>query len=163
MGAEPWVDPYHFRNLCGRFATGVTIVTTTDATGEPAGMTATSFASLSLDPPLVSVNIGHDATIYPAICQATRFAINILEARQEALARRFAASLPQRFDGVGWQRSPDGDVLLDGALAQVCCVRWREFVAGDHTIFAGRVSGGSAAGHGSPLLHYRGGYLDYEP
>ncbi len=160
---EKAIDPYHFRNLCGRFATGVTIVTTSDAAGEPAGMTATSFASLSLNPPLVSVNIGHDATLYPAIRVASRFTINILEAQQEALARRFAASLAQRFDGVGWHRNADGDVLLDGALAQLCCARWNEFVAGDHTIFLGQVTGGEVASHGAPLLHFRGGYLDYEP
>lgn len=155
------IDADNFRRLCGRFATGVAIVTTLDADGLPAGMTANSFASVSLDPPLVSVAIDHAATIFPAIRDATRFAVNILEAQQEALSRRFAEGLPDRFDGVGWQRTADDQVVLDGTLAHLRCEKWQEVPAGDHTIFIGRVIGGEAAEHGRPLLHYRGGYADW--
>ena len=155
------IDPDDFRRLCGRFATGVAIVTTLDQAGEPAGMTATSFASVSLEPPLVSVAIDHAATIFPAMHDARLFAVNILEARQELLSRRFAESLPDRFNGVGWQRTGDGHVVLDGALAHLRCEKWAAIPAGDHTVFIGRVTGGDTAEHGSPLLHYRGGYADW--
>lgn len=154
------IDPDNFRRLCGRFATGVTIVTTIDADGFPCGITANSFASVSLDPPLVSVAIDHAATIYPAMRQATRFTVNILEAQQETLSRRFAEGLLDRFDGVGWRRTIDDQVILDGTLAHLCCEKQAEIAAGDHTIFIGRVTGGDAAEHGHPLLHYRGGYVD---
>lgn len=160
MRTAPSIDPDNFRRLCGRFATGVAIVTTLDADGLPAGMTANSFASVSLDPPLVSVAIDHAATIFPAMLDAARFVVNILEAQQEALSRRFADGLPDRFDGVGWRRTADEQVILDGTLAQLRCEKWAEVPAGDHTIFIGHVVGGEAAEHGHPLLHYRGGYAD---
>jgi flavin reductase (DIM6/NTAB) family NADH-FMN oxidoreductase RutF len=156
------IDPAHFRLLCGHFATGVTIVTTVDADGNPAGMTANSFASVSLEPPLVSVAIDHIATMYPVLRAATAFTINILESRQEALSRRFAESLPARFDGVGWHRTDGGHVVIDGSLAQLHCTKWAEVPGGDHTIFIGEVTSGAAAEHGRPLLHYRGGYAGAE-
>jgi 3-hydroxy-9,10-secoandrosta-1,3,5(10)-triene-9,17-dione monooxygenase reductase component len=156
------VSADEFRRLCGHFATGVTIVTTFDAGGAPCGMTANSFASVSLDPPLVSVAIDHAATIYPAMLAASRFAVNVLEARQETLSRRFAEGLNDRFDGVGWERSPDDYVILAATLATLRCEKWAELPAGDHTIFVGRVTGGDVAEHGRPLLHYRGGYADRE-
>lgn len=154
------MDPFEFRQLCGRFATGVTVITTLDAAGVPSGMTANSFASVSLDPPLVSVAIDATASTYAALLAAPHFAVNVLEAHQEALSRRFASGLPDRFEGVGWQRGADGQVLLDGALAHILCERWSTIPAGDHTILIGRVVGGAAADHGRPLLYYRGGYAD---
>jgi flavin reductase (DIM6/NTAB) family NADH-FMN oxidoreductase RutF len=123
-------------------------------------MTANSFASVSLDPPLVSVAIDATASTYTALLAAPRFAVNVLEAHQEALSRRFASGLPDRFEGVGWQRGPAGEVLLDGALAHILCEHWSTIPAGDHTILIGRVVGGVAADHGRPLLYYRGGYAD---
>lgn len=154
------MDPYRFRHICGRFATGITIVTTTDAAEQPVGMTANSFASVSLDPPLVSVAIDHAASAHAALEGAARWTINILEAGQEALSRRFAAVEPDRFAGVGWQFAQDGALRLDGVLAHLVCQRYHSVVAGDHTILIGRVIGGDAADHGRPLLYYRGGYAD---
>jgi flavin reductase (DIM6/NTAB) family NADH-FMN oxidoreductase RutF len=156
------IDSDEFRRLCGRFATGVAIVTTFDAAGRPAGMTANSFASASLDPPLISVAIDLIATIHPALLHSPRFAVNILSAEQEALSRRFSSGLPERFDGIGWQPTADGHVILDGALAHLRCDKWATMPAGDHMIFLGRVTGGTTADHGRPLLHYRGGYADPE-
>ncbi len=152
--------PTHFRHLCSRFATGVTVVTTFEGDDVPAGMTASSFASVSLDPPLISVAIGVAATIYDAMRAANRFTVNILNAGQEELARRFAAEAPVRFDGVGWKRTDDGFLVLDGALATIHCEKWSEVPAGDHTIVIGKVVGGAAAEHGRPLLYFRGGYAD---
>lgn len=157
------IGPDDFRRLCGHFATGVTIVTTFDAAGAPCGMTANSFASVSLEPPLISVAVDHTATIYPAMLHALRFAVNVLDAQQEALSRRFADGLDDRFDGVGWQRSADDQVILAATLAHLRCEKWAEVPAGDHTIFIGRVTGGATAEHGRPLLHYRGGYAEQQP
>ena len=83
--------------------------------------------------------------------------VNILDSPQEALSRRFADQHEDRFDGVGYHRSPEGLILLDGALAHIECERTRPIPAGDHTIVIGRVIGGGT-GDGRPLLYYRGGY-----
>jgi flavin reductase (DIM6/NTAB) family NADH-FMN oxidoreductase RutF len=155
------IHPDEFRRLCSFFATGVTIVTARHANGDPAGMTASSFASVSLDPPLVSIVVDHAATILPAMLAAKEFTINILSAEQETLSRRFASGLDERFDGVGWERGARDQVLLTGALAHICCAKYAEIPAGDHTIFLGEVLDGSSR-HGRPLLHYRGGYADLE-
>jgi flavin reductase (DIM6/NTAB) family NADH-FMN oxidoreductase RutF len=120
-------------------------------------MTASSLASVSLHPPLVSVCIDHTADLHDAIAASERFVVNILESGQEALSRRFADPHEDRFDGVGYHRSPEGLVLLDGALAHLECDRFASFPGGDHTIIIGRVIGGSI-GEGRPLLYYRGGY-----
>lgn len=141
----------------GRFATGVTVITVNDPDHRPLGMTASSLASVSLVPPLVSVCIDHRAALHDTILAAPVFVVNVLESRQEALSRRFADRHEDRFDGVGYHRSPEGLVLLDGALAHLECDRFASFPAGDHTIIIGRVRGGTA-GDGRPLLYYRGGY-----
>lgn len=153
------VGPEVFRELCGRFATGVVVVTTTGPSGAPVGMTANSFTSVSLDPPLVSVNIDRGTEMHGTILAAPRFAVNILERRQEAVSRRFAAELPDRFAGVGQQPGEAGLPLLAGTLAALECERHAAFEAGDHTIVVGRVIGGRT-GEGTPLLYYRGGYRD---
>ncbi len=152
------MDQFRFRDLCGRFATGVTIVTAFDADDRPAGMTVNSFASISLDPPLVAVAIERTASAYPALRNSERWTVNILEAHQESLSRRFADANTDRFDGVGWHRGPDDELLLDGVMAHITCVRWQEVEAGDHTILIGEATGGAATEHGRPLLFYRGGY-----
>lgn len=151
-----------FRLLCSQFATGVTIVSTFDPAGAPCGMTANSFASLSLEPPLVSVAVDHAAQIYPVLLAAPRFAVNVLDARQERLSRRFADGLDDRFDRVAWQRSEDDHVILAATLAHLRCDKWAELPAGDHTIFIGRVTGGAVAEDATPLVHYRGAYFSPE-
>jgi flavin reductase (DIM6/NTAB) family NADH-FMN oxidoreductase RutF len=155
----PDVDPSVFRQLCGRFATGVSVVTTADASGRPAGMTANSFTSVSLTPPLISVCIDHRADMHARLLVVPRFIVNILEQHQEALSRRFATDLDDKFSGVGYTRTDSGLPILDGTLAWIECERDALIEAGDHTIVLGRVLGGSA-GEGLPLLYYRGGYFD---
>ncbi len=153
----PDVDPAAFRELLGHFATGVTIVTAVGPDGRPVGMTASSLASVSLDPPLVSLCVDQAADIHPILLEADRWTINILTDRQEALSRRFAEPEHDRFDGVGYATTADGLVLLEGALAHIECERFAQHEAGDHTLFLGRVVGG-ATHAGKPLLYYRGGY-----
>jgi len=154
------MDQYQFRQLCGRFATGVTIVTIVDADGLPAGMTANSFASVSLNPALISVAVDRAASLHDALVAGRLFTVNILEAHQEALSRRFAAGLPDRFDGIGWHPGPDGGVTLEGTLAHLRCEVTAAIPAGDHTLVIAQVTGGGCAEHGRPLLYYRGGYAD---
>jgi flavin reductase (DIM6/NTAB) family NADH-FMN oxidoreductase RutF len=120
-------------------------------------MTASSLASVSLHPPLVSVCIDHTADLHDAIAASERFVVNVLESRQEALSRRFADQHEDRFESVGYHRSPEGLVLLDGALAHIECEHHAAYPGGDHTIILGRVIGGGTA-DGHPLLYYRGGY-----
>lgn len=151
------VDPAQFRQLLGRFATGVTVITVTADDGQPHGMTANSLASVSLSPPLLSVCIDHGAEMHGLITKGDMFVVNILSASQEGLSRRFADPHDDRFDGVGYHLSQDGGVLLEGALAYIECRRQTTYEAGDHTIVLGRVVGG-ATGDGRPLLYYRGGY-----
>lgn len=141
----------------GRFATGVTVLTVNGPGDRPLGMTASSLASVSLVPPLVSVCVDHQAELHDRILASPVFVVNILESRQETLSRRFADPHEDRFDGIGYHRSPEGLVLLDGALAHIECDRFASYPGGDHTIIIGRVIGGST-GEGRPLLYYRGGY-----
>jgi flavin reductase (DIM6/NTAB) family NADH-FMN oxidoreductase RutF len=151
------VDPSQFRQLLGRFATGVTILTVATPEGRLLGMTANSLASVSLHPALVSVCVDREAEMHESILRVREFAVNVLASHQEALARRFADEHEDRFEGIGYHLSPDGLILLDGALAHIECERFAEYPGGDHTIVLGRVTGGTTA-DGRPLLFYRGGY-----
>lgn len=153
----PDIDPPEFRHLLGHFATGVTIITLVHADGRPTGMTASSLASASLQPPLVSVCIDRSAEIHDLMLAAELWTVNILSAEQEALSRRFAEASENRFDGVGYTTTRRGIVVLDGVLAHLECEPEAHHDAGDHTLFLGRVVGG-AARDGRPLLYYRGGY-----
>jgi flavin reductase (DIM6/NTAB) family NADH-FMN oxidoreductase RutF len=133
----------------------------TAADGRLLGMTANSLASVSLYPPLISVCVDHDAEMHDAILKVQQFVVNVLSSSQETLARRFADQHEDRFDGVGYQLTPDGLILLGGALAHIECQRCAEYPGGDHTIVVGRVIGGSTS-RGRPLLYYRGGYAALE-
>lgn len=151
------IDPSQFRQLLGHFATGVTILTVATSDGRPLGMTANSLASVSLDPPLVSVCVDREADMHDLILQAPQFVVNILAGNQETLARRFADQHEDRFDGIGYRLSPEGLILLDGVLAHLECRRHAEYPGGDHTIVIGRLISGEAR-DGRPLIYYRGGY-----
>ncbi len=159
---KPDVNPALFRQLLGRFATGVTVLTTRDQEGRPVGMTASSLASVSLNPPLLSVCVDFTADMHLALSASGTFVINILAAHQEELSRRFAELLPgERFTGIAWEETADGLVVLEGALARIECERYADFPLGDHTLFVGRVTGGTV-GEGEPLLYFRGGYGSFQ-
>jgi len=153
----PGVEAAQFRQLMGRFATGVTVVTARCADGQPAGMTASSVASVSLEPPLLLVAVDRQNDMHDALLAAAHFAINILAADQEALARRFAVVEANRFDGVGYREGRHGVPLIDGALAHIECAKRGAVPSGDHTVFFGLVTGGEVSER-RPLLYYRGGY-----
>jgi flavin reductase (DIM6/NTAB) family NADH-FMN oxidoreductase RutF len=146
-----------FRQALGHFATGVTIVTTSDGDGRPTGLTASAFTSVSLDPPLVLVCVDHKSQSYPALRERGRFAINILHRGQQAVARRFASTRLDKFDEVPFRMSAMNLPLIDDALAQLECITVHTHVEGDHTIFVGRVER-THVGAGEPLVYYRGQY-----
>ncbi len=145
----------------GRFATGVTVVTTTAPDGRPVGMTANSLTSVSLDPPLVSLCVSHRADMHGALSQAGGFVVNVLAQSQENLSRRFAESGEDRFQGIEHRPGANGHPVLGGSLAYIECHLFGTFPAGDHTVFLGQVAGGDTS-DGLPLLYYRGGYASLD-
>ena len=151
------VDADQFRQLLGRFATGVTVVTARSASGAPLGMTASSFASVSLDPPLVLVAVDRRNDMHDALKAAPHFAINILTADQEILSRRFASTDPNRFDGVGYREGRNGLPLLNDVVAHIECTMHGAVPGGDHTVYFGLVTGGDVT-EKRPLIYYRSGY-----
>jgi flavin reductase (DIM6/NTAB) family NADH-FMN oxidoreductase RutF len=155
------VSPDEFRAAMGRFPSGVTVVTTKAADGTDQGMTVSAFCSLSLDPPLVLICIEKSASSHDALSAAKGFIVNVLSAKQEQIARRFAIVEIDRFEGVGFTRSPRGYAILDDVLAVIECDRVSVCDGGDHTIILGEVEG-TRAENGSPLLYYRGGYAQLE-
>lgn len=157
--------PELFREVFGRFATGVAVITSTGSAGS-GGMTANAICSLSLDPLLALVCFENRARTLPIVREAGRFAVNLLAAEQERLAGVFASKLPEaeKLDGVAHQLR-DGVPVLDGALAWATC-DLRELIAGgDHTIAIGQVlSLGLAEAEGTqPLLWYAGTYRALAP
>jgi flavin reductase (DIM6/NTAB) family NADH-FMN oxidoreductase RutF len=156
------IDPDSFRSVLGRFASGITVVTTRDAEGRDMGMTVSAFCSVSLDPPLVQVCVDHAASLYAALAVSPRYGVSILASEQEALSRRFAtAESTRRFDGIGYRRGESGVLLLDDALAQLECRIVASHATGDHTMFVGEVESATARS-ARPLLYYRGGYAQLE-
>lgn len=133
------IDPQAFRKALGCFATGATIVTAADAQGAPVGLTANSFSSASLDPPLVLWSLANNAYSMPAFLHAAHFAVHILAADQASLARRFAVRGVDKFRELDVQRGPDGTPLLQHYAARLVCRKVYEYEGGDHTIFVGEV------------------------
>jgi len=155
------VSPDEFRNLLGRFPSGVTVVTTTGPDGSDQGMTVSAFCSVSLEPSLILICIEKTASVYQALTASSGFVVNVLSANQEQLARRFSIIDIDRFEGVGYSRSSKGFAILDDVLGVIECTRVSSHEAGDHTIIVGEVEGGRAE-NGKPLLYYRGGYAQLE-
>ena len=162
-GVRPQVlDPQHFRQVLGHFATGVAVITAVDG-GEPVGFTCQSFSSLSLDPPLVSVAPQRTSTTWPRIRRAGRFCANILVEGQEELGRRFAVTGTDKFAGVRWTASPSGCPVLEDALAWVDCEVLHEVDGGDHLLVLGRVLDLAVLSDASPLLFFRGSFASLRP
>lgn len=150
------VDPHRLRQALGRFATGVAIVTTLDARGQALGLTINSFASLSLDPPLVLWSLRRASGCFDAFCAAPHFAINVLAESQVDQSQLFASRCEHRF-GASWQRGAHGLPLLEGAAATFVCATDAHQEAGDHELFIGRVLA-MRESHAPPLLFYGGRY-----
>ena len=155
------IDADTFRSVLGRFASGVTIVTTHDAQGVDHGMTVSAFCSLSLDPPMVVFCVDHAASMHDLLLGHPTCGVSILSSNQEAYSRRFADQDNERFDGIAYSRGESGAVLLDDALAHLECRLVAHHDAGDHTLFIAQVDRAEPR-HGRPLLYYRGGYAQLE-
>ena len=157
---ERVLGPDDFRRVLGHFASGVTVVTTLDADGSPAGLTASAFTSVSLNPPLVLVCVAHTSQSYPAFHSQGKFAINVLHADHEQLARRFASTdtAAEKFAGTEYRQGALGLPVLEDALAALECTIVHVYPAGDHTIFVGQVEAADCRGDAGlePLLYYRG-------
>jgi flavin reductase (DIM6/NTAB) family NADH-FMN oxidoreductase RutF len=156
------LDPVTFRSVLGRFASGITVVATRDETGRDHGLTVSAFCSLSLEPPLVLICVARTASLHPVLLSAPGFAVSILSAGQESLARRFAEPDAElRFEEVGFTRGPSGAALIDDALAHLECRIVQRVDGGDHTIFMAEVEW-TDVHEERPLLYYRGGYAQLE-
>jgi flavin reductase (DIM6/NTAB) family NADH-FMN oxidoreductase RutF len=151
------VTPALFRGVCSKFATGVTIVTVLGPEGEPHGLTANSFTSVSLTPPLVLICIDHSASILPLFRSALHFGINILNEDQKDMSTRFARKGQNRFHGIEWRAGRCGVPELGGVLAFMECTLLNSVDAGDHAILIGEVTH-AEVGHGNPLLYFDSGY-----
>ena len=158
-GCGSLVDADLFRALLRRHAAAVVVVT---APGEPpAGFTATSFTSVSLDPPLVSFCLAHTASAWPAVATADVVAVHVLTQEQEHVARTFSTRGIDRFAAHGaWRPGPGGVPLLDGVLARIVCRVQRRVEAGDHTIVLATPEHGThhADVTAAPLVYHDGHY-----
>jgi flavin reductase (DIM6/NTAB) family NADH-FMN oxidoreductase RutF len=150
------VDEAVFREAVAHFATGVTVITTL-RDGNPAGMTASAVASLSLDPILLLVCIDNRLPTHEAIEGSRRFVVNVLGAGQEELAVRFAKRAPNKFADVGLRPGHELPVLQDAIAYFVCDVQER-FPGGDHSIFTGLVRECGATPGRRPLLYFRSSF-----
>lgn len=154
------VSQQTFRDVLAQWPSGVTIVTTLDADGSAHGMAASSFSSVSLDPPLVSVCVATRLRSHDLIAASGRFGVSVLAKDQIEVARRFggmAGDVGDRFSGESWTTAETGVPLLDSALGWVDCTVEHAYPGGDHTIFVGSVRAAHAARRSAPLLfHSRG-------
>ena len=155
------IDADTFRSVLGRFASGVTIVTTRDGHGVDHGMTVSAFTSLSLDPAMVLFCVDHAASMHQTLLGHPTVGVSILSSNQEAYSRRFADQDNERFDGIAYSRGESGVVLLDEALAHLECRIIAHHEGGDHTVFIAQVDRAQPR-QGRPLLYYRGGYAQLE-
>jgi flavin reductase len=155
------VTPHDFRAALGRFSSGVTVITVETAEGHVHGMTASSFCSVSLRPPLVLVCVDHLAETYLHLRERGRFGVSVLKEDQEALSEFFAD--PERNPdaanrlGIHYNHMKSGMPVVADTLANLDCEAVQDHAAGDHTIFVAEVKEVTVA-EGSPLLYFRGRY-----
>jgi len=151
--SEP--NPHQFRNALGQFATGVTIVTTMDGNANPVGVTASSFNSVSLDPPLVLWSLAKTAQSMPAYQNSGGFNVHVLASHQSDLSNQFARPSDDKFAGVKWTPCEDGFPLLPEYAALFRCKTHFQYEGGDHIIFVGEVIDYKT--HDLPVLVFHGG------
>lgn len=151
-------DARTLRDALGCFATGVTVVTALDSEGQPLGLTANSFTSVSLDPPLLLVCIANSARSLEALKSSANFAVNVLHIGQQHTSNLFARPGVDRFAQVDWSEGDNGAPLLDGALVNFECSRHEIHAGGDHIILVGKVDRARFEPRKDPLLYFRGKY-----
>lgn len=151
----PALDPLELRRCLGSFVTGVTVITALDAHGQPEGITANSFSSLSLDPPLIVWSLRLNARSFLTYQNAMRFAVNILAQDQIPVSNRFASSGINRFEGIDYQPGIAGVPLIAGCASYLECSLQSTHAGGDHLLFIGRVERIQVVD--KPPLAYSGG------
>lgn len=151
------IDPQELRRVMGHFATGVTVITTTDKEGQPNGLTANAFMSLSLDPALILISVDKSATCYACFEPPNNFTVNFLSEDQEDISRRFATKGIDKFAGLEWRAGVNGAAIIGGSLAHVACRIRQVYDGGDHTIVVGEILEAKASGD-RPLLFFKGKY-----
>ena len=159
----PDFDSRHFRSTLGMFATGVTIVTARSPSGGLVGLTANSFNSVSLSPPLVLWSLSRQAGSMEVFATGVRYAIHVLAADQQALAERFATRGIDRWAGVAHHPGLDGTPLIEGAAATFECFSRSQYPEGDHVIFVGEVERCSHRAGVRPLLYHGGHFHTQHP
>lgn len=152
------MDPKDLRRALGAFATGITVITTHGADG-PVGVTANSFNSVSLDPPLVLWSLARTSSSLTAFQAHRKWVVNVLGETQRDLSNRFARRGPDKFGDLAFQEDEHGPVLPD-TLATFWCETEHEYEGGDHIILVGRVTRFQGTPAGPPLLYFRGNYRD---
>ena len=156
------IDSIEFRKALGSFTTGVTIVTTSSPDGSDIGLTANSFNSVSLDPPLVLWSLKRDALSFDAFMAAEHFAVHVLAQEQEVYSSRFASRGIDKFDGLTLDRGPNNIPLLNNCAARFVCKTSFRYEGGDHEIFVGEVIEFEHSDL-SPLLFHNGQYAKLHP
>ena len=156
-------DRRSFRDTLASFPTGVTVITTRAADGELIGITANSFSSVSLDPPLVLFNLARKARSLSAFTASKSFAISVLASDQGAISNRFAISAANKWEGADYTIAGNGCPVIAGALASFECDRHAQFDGGDHVIIVGRVQRFARLATGEPLVFSRGSYRVLAP
>lgn len=151
------IDSALQRKIMGRFATGVTVVTTSKD-GKHGGLTANAFCSLSLNPPLVLVAVDKRAGSHAELLEHRCYAVNILTSEQEEISQRFAKPGPKDFTGIAWKTAVTGAPILEGTLGWVDCRVVEVLAGGDHDIFIGEIVAGELSEGGDPLLYFSGRY-----
>ena len=159
----PSFSAQDFRAALGMFATGVTIITARDASGAPVGLTANSFNSVSLTPPLVLWSLARSAGSMPAFEQGSHYAINILAAEQHELAARFASKTIDRFADLAFREGAGGAPILEGSAAVFECFNRSQYEEGDHVIFVGEVERCERREGAQPLIFHGGRYFTELP
>lgn len=151
-------DPRTLRDALGCFATGVTVVTCLDEEGRPFGLTANSFTSVSLEPPLLLVCVHRLAASAAALTAASHFAVNVLQTGQQPASIRFSTRHEDRFGATPWSSGEFGPPVLKDSLGVFECERFAVHDGGDHHILVGRVVKASFDSRLDPLLYFRGRY-----
>jgi flavin reductase (DIM6/NTAB) family NADH-FMN oxidoreductase RutF len=155
---DPGTASKGLREALSRFVTGVTVITTRTVNGSLEGLTANSFSALSLDPPLVLWSLRNNASSFKAFTDETdRFAVNVLDAAQQDVSRRFAVSSREKFVDFDWEQGLGGCPLIPGSIARFECLIESLIPGGDHVVFIGRVERASFRS-GEPLLFHAGAY-----
>lgn len=161
MTVDQRLRPAELRRVFGAFPSGVTAIAAL-ADGAPTGLAASSFTSVSLDPPLVSVCVAHSSTTWPALRDRTRLGVSVLGAHQEQACTRLAARDSDRFASLDWRATPDGAVLIEDASAWLDCSVEQVIRAGDHDIVLLRVHELDADPAVPPLVFHASGFRRLE-